>query len=211
MLRAAALLLLAIPLLVGSLTAQSSASLDKPQDPATVTLRPGDSIRLEVWREKDMSGSFLVDENGVATLPLLGEVKISEIPLTELRERLLSEYRRLLRNPSIQIIPLREVLVMGEVRQPGPYSVDPTESLMGVVAMAEGPTGAGDPRNIEIVRGGQTVVKRAAPGKTLTELAVRSGDQIVVHPRSWLSRNRSFVVSLLLALPSVVYTISRIN
>lgn len=197
----------------GVLKAQNTTSNNAPT-PAmadAVTLQPGDEIRLAVWREPDMNGQFLVDENGIATLPLLGDVRVTDIPLDSLRVRLLSDYRELLRNPSIQITPLRKVLVLGEVNAPGSYAVSPTASLLGVIAQAEGATEAGNPRNIQIMRDGEVFVKQAPPGSTLNALQIRSGDQIEVQPRSWLSRNRSFVVSLLLAIPSVVYTISRIN
>lgn len=210
MLRVLLLLALAIPALPAGLAAQVASETPSAPD-ETLTLQPGDSIRLAVWREPDMSGGFLVNENGIATLPLLGDVQVTDIPLGRLRERLLEDYRELLRNPSIQVTMLRKVLVMGEVNTPGPYAVDPTESLLGVIALAEGPTSAGNPENIHIVRDGRVVVEQASPGLTLSELQIRSGDQIVVQPRSWLARNRGFVVSILLAVPSVVYTITLIG
>lgn len=211
MLRAILLSVLLISGLPGLAAPQDGSGSSGAAHSGAVTLQPGDSIRLTVWREPDMSGGFLVDENGVATLPLLGEIQVTDIPLDVLRERLLHDYRELLRNPSIEITPLRKVLVLGEVNLPGPHAVNPTESLLGVVALAGGPTNEGNPRSIQIVRDGRVINDRASPSVTLNELQVRSGDQIVVRPRSWLSRNRSFVVSLLLAIPSVVYTITRIN
>lgn len=210
MLRVLLLFALVNTALPGGLTAQV-ASDNSSAAAETLTLQPGDSIRLAIWREPDMSGGFLVNENGIATLPLLGDVQVTEIPLGQLRERLLEDYRELLRNPSIQVTMLRKVLVLGEVKAPGPYAVDPTESILGVIALAEGPTSAGNPENIRVVRNGNIVVEQASPGLTLSELRIRSGDQIVVQPRSWLARNRGFLVSILLAVPSVVYTISRIG
>lgn len=198
----AILVLLPMPAL-----AQSSASAET----GVVTLQPGDSIRIEIWREEDLSGGFLVNENGVATLPLLGEKRVTDIPVDRLREVLIEDYRELLRNPSIQIIPLRKVLVLGEVNNPGPYAVNPTESVLGVIALAGGATDAGNPRDIRIVRGGEIIMEQAPPGLALSDLGIRSGDQVVVQPRSWLARNRSFVVSVLLAVPSVIFTISRID
>lgn len=164
-------------------------------------------IHVEVWREEDLSGCFTVDEAGVVTLPLLGEKKVTQIPMRRLRDMLLEEYRVQLRNPSIQITPLRTVLVLGEVNKPGPYEVDPTTTLIGVVALAEGANPDGNLKNIQVVRGGRVIMDRVAVGSTLSNLDIRSGDQIVVQPRSWLARNRSFIVSVLLAVPSVIYTI----
>ena len=176
-----------------------------------VTLQPGDLIQIDVWREEDLSGIFPVNECGVVTLPMLGDKQVTHIPMDELRDVLIGEYRVQLRNPSIQIIPLRKVLVLGAVNKPGPYEVDPTTSVLGVIAQAEGVAPGGNVKQIRILRGGEVIQERVAPEVALSNLDVRSGDQIEVGQRSWLERNRSFVVSVLLAIPSVIYTITRIN
>lgn len=175
------------------------------------TLQPGDVIKVEVWREVDLSGEFTVDENGIVTLPLLGTVQVTNIPLPRLRDTLLERYQKELRNPSINIVPLRNVLVLGDVNKPGAYRVDPTTTVLGVIALAEGIASGGSVNRIQVRRGEEIVEQRVKPGASLSALGVRSGDQVFVGSRSWFSRNRSFVVSLLLALPSVVYTITRIK
>jgi protein involved in polysaccharide export with SLBB domain len=178
---------------------------------ADVYLEPGDVVRVAIWREDDLSGDFLVDENGLVTFPLLGEQQVTEIPIRQLRETLLSAYRVYLRNPSINVTPLRRINVLGEVNRPGSYEVDPTVSLIGVVAMAAGPTGMGDIKRIRVVRNGQVIHGDVAPESSLGSLGVRSGDQIMVAQRNWLARNTPLVVSVLLTIPSVIYTITMIR
>ena len=192
------------------LCATASAQITSGRPSEAATLQPGDLIKIEVWREEDLSGEFSVDENGIVVLPLLGEKQVTDIPIRRLRDMLLDEYRVQLRNPSIQITPLRTVLVMGEVNKPGPYEVDPTTTLIGVVALAEGATGAGNLKRIQIVRDGIIISERVEAASTLDNLKVRSGDQIVVGARSWFARNTTFIVSVLLAIPSLIYTISLI-
>ncbi|HZI73301.1 MAG TPA: polysaccharide biosynthesis/export family protein, partial [Gemmatimonadales bacterium] len=48
-------------------------------DPGEI-VRPGDLIRLKIWREPDMSGDIAVDEAGVATLPRLGAWRVANLP-----------------------------------------------------------------------------------------------------------------------------------
>lgn len=199
-------LLLVLPLLLPNpLHSQRSSSAS-----AETRLLPGDVLRVEIWREEDLSGEFTVDENGVVTLPLLGERQVAEKPLDSLRQDLLEEYRVQLRNPSIRIVPLRRVFVLGSVRVPGTYSVGPTTSVLALLAQAEGVSPGGDIRRIQVYRGRDLLHDGASPDMLLSDLDIRSGDQIYVGQRGWLARNRGFVVSVLLALPSVVYTITRI-
>jgi polysaccharide export outer membrane protein len=178
-------------------------------DTVAVTLNPGDLIRVQIWREEDLSGEFLVDESGMVTLPLVGEKRVAGIPIRRLRTELLEAYRVHLRNASINITPLRRINVLGEVARPGLYPVDPTVSLAGVVAIAGGATATGDIRRIRIVRDGTVLMERAGAAETLNALELRSGDQIFVDRRGWFDRNSTFVVSALLSITSIVITLAR--
>ncbi|HYH81748.1 MAG TPA: polysaccharide biosynthesis/export family protein [Longimicrobium sp.] len=173
----------------------------------SVYLRPGDAVRVEIWREGELSGEFLVNVNGTITLPLLGEVKVTEIPADQLRDVLTEKYRVNLRNPSINVTPLRRVNVLGEVQKPGIYGVDPTITLAGVVALAGGTTPDGDLNQIQIMREGQVIRDRVGSAQTLTGADIRSGDQVMVNRRSWFARNTAFVVSALLSVTSIFTTI----
>ena len=127
-----------------------------------------------------------------------------------MRAVLTDEYRLHLRNPSINIVPLRKLLVLGAVREPGPYEVDPTETVIGAIAQAGGIDGSGNLERVDVVRDGSVALKRVAIESTITSLGLRSGDQIMVGERSWLARNQNLVISVLLAVPSTIFTITRI-
>lgn len=169
-----------------------------------VTLQPGDVISVQIWREPDLSGSFLVDEQGIVVLPLLGEKRVVDVPIRALREMLVEEYRVQLRNPSITITPLRRIHVLGEVAKPGLYEVDPTITLAAAVALAGGATPLGDLNRIRIIRGESMLMERVGATAALTAVDIRSGDQILVERRSWFERNSTFLISVGLSIPSVI-------
>jgi protein involved in polysaccharide export with SLBB domain len=169
------------------------------QASADVVLRPGDAIRISVWREQDLSGDFPVDETGHVILPMLGSVTVAGRTVAQVREELLAGYARQLRNPSITVVPMRRVNVLGEVIHPGIFTVDPTVALSDLLAMAGGAAPSGDPRRIRLVRDGQVLTERLEPGVALTSMDVRSGDQIFVGRRSWMDRNSAVVVSTILS------------
>jgi polysaccharide export outer membrane protein len=205
MLRRPLLLLLSLLSVMHAPAAAQSAAVQTDQ----VTLLPGDVIRVQIWREEDLSGEFPVDEGGRVILPLVGEKSVAGIPMGRLRDQLVEDYRVHLRNPSITITPLRRVNVLGEVQKPGMYTLDPTLSLAGAVALAGGANSIGDINRIQIIRNGQTVYKRASAGQTLEGVELRSGDQILVQRRSWFDRNSTFIVSTLLSATSIVIALVR--
>lgn len=194
-------------LLAAGLALMASAAPSQGQSAASapaLVLDAGDAVRVEIWREPDLSGEFTVDESGRAVLPLLGPRVLTGRPFEDVKADLLEDYRSQLRNPSIHIVPLRRVSVLGEVRQPGLYPVDPTISLGEVVALAGGATSNGDLERIRLVRDGRTIAARVSPGAEIQRIDIRSGDQIIVERRSWFDRNSTFLVSALLSVTGII-------
>ncbi|MQA92717.1 MAG: hypothetical protein GEU90_21250 [Gemmatimonas sp.] len=176
---------------------------------APLALKPGDVVEVTIWREPDLSGQFVINERGIVTLPMLGPVPVVDIPIDSVRDVLLTEYQKELRNPSIIITPLRRVNILGEVARPGMYEVDPTVSLAGAIALAGGVTPSGDMDKIRIVRESGVISERVGAGATIHSVDILSGDQIVVLQRSWFDRNSTFVVSLVLSISSIVIGLVR--
>jgi polysaccharide biosynthesis/export protein VpsN len=175
----------------------------------TFTLQAGDVLRVEIWREDDLSGDFPVDEMGIVTLPLLGDKDVNGVPLRDLRDQLVSEYRIQLRNPSISITPLRRVHVLGNVNQPGMYMIDPTVSLAGAVALAGGASAQGDLRRLRIARGGEIIRDGVPAEATLAQIDVQSGDQLFVERRGWFERNQNFLISTMVSVTVFVASFLR--
>jgi hypothetical protein len=74
--------------------------------------------------------------------------------------------------------------------------VDPTLSVLDVVAMAGGPSASGNLNGVKLLRGGDQLrlaLEGGVRGRTLQEIGVRSGDQILV-PRKFLSREDLFLL-----------------
>lgn len=160
-------------------------------------LRPGDIVRLTIWREPDLSGDFQVDETGVVVFPLIGPRTVTEVPPDSLRRQLVDAYSTYLRHPSIDVVLLRRVNVLGAVAKAGLYPVDPTMTIADVLALAGGSTPVGDPDKVRLIRDGETITARISQRTVVGELPIRSGDQLYVPERSWLSRNTSIVATLI--------------
>jgi polysaccharide export outer membrane protein len=177
--------------------------------PARFTLEPGDVVKVVVWREKDLACECRVDEAGRLTLPLLGIRVVSGIPWEDLRDSLLTQYGRELRNPSVVVTPMRRVQVLGEVTKPGVYLADPTVSLAGLVALAGGATPGGDLHRIRVVRAGRTIVESTSVESLLLDAGVHSNDQVFVDRRGWLERNGAFMASALISTAGIVVALIR--
>jgi protein involved in polysaccharide export with SLBB domain len=152
-------------------------------------LRPGDVIKLTVWREPDWSGEFPVNESGVATLPRLGAIRVTGLTPDSLRSFVTNSLGVFLKNPSIEVTPLRRIQVLGAVRTPGLYPVPPTVTVGDVVALAGGATSEGKPDQVVLRRGGRDLRVKLDKETRLADTPIRTGDQLYVPQRSWISRN----------------------
>ena len=170
-------------------------------------LRPGDVVRLRIWREPDLSGDFQVDETGVVVFPLIGPRTVTEVPPDSLRHQLVDAYATYLRHPSIDVVLLRRVNVLGAVAKAGLYPVDPTMTIADVLALAGGPTTIGDPDKVRIIRDGETITASVGQRTVVGELPVRSGDQFYVPERSWISRNSNIVAAAITGTISLIIAV----
>lgn len=170
-------------------------------------LRPGDVIRLSIWREPDLSGEYTVDKDGVVTFPKVGTQRVTEVSPDSLRASLVSAYRVYLRNPSIDVTLLRRVNVLGAVQKPGLYPVDPTMTVADVIALAGGATSLGDPRKVELRRSGGSRATVVAAASKLADSPLRPGDQLYVPERSWMARNPGVVIGAVSTLVTLAAAI----
>lgn len=176
--------------------AQSAVRDTASSNSTSEILRPGDIIRLRIWREPDLSGDFPVNDAGEATLPRLGPVAVGSLTPDSLKHFLVTSFATYLRNPSVEVTILRRITVLGAVRSPGVYSADPTMTVGEVLALAGGVAGDGKRDRIQLIRQGTPLELDLKPGTRMINTALRSGDQLYVPQRSWLSRNLPWVVGL---------------
>lgn len=175
-------LLAGLPSMAETATAQSSEGADAAGE--AMVLRPGDAIEVNVWPDTELGGEFVVEESGYIHLPYLQEVQAAGMSVDELRQLLRDGYSETMRNPVIQVTPLFEVTVMGEVRQPGTYQVRPTHTLFDVIGMAGGFRREADIERLRVVRPGQVVeydaLRALEEGVDMDAIRLRSGDQILI-------------------------------
>lgn len=157
---------------------------------STQTLRPGDVLKIVVWGQIEYSGDYQIDERGVLEYPVIGELDVRELTVSQLRDRIRQGLETIFNSPFVTVRPQFRMAVLGKVERPGLYIVDPTLSVLDVVALAGGPSASGNLNRVKLLRGGEELrlgVEGGVRGRTLQEIGVRSGDQIIV-PRRFLSR-----------------------
>jgi polysaccharide export outer membrane protein len=204
-----ALLVLGLTLGAAPIVAQVNGGAQVASADTDSALQPGDVVRLRIWLEPDLSGEFPVDNRGVVVLPRIGPVTVTNESSESLRSRLTAAYGEFLNHSSIDVSLLRRVQVLGAVRSPGLYQVDPTLNISDVLAMAGGATNQGNIDRVELIRNGQRVVSNLSPLTRVGASPIRSGDQLVVPEKSWIARNPGMIIGAISAALSFTLALLR--
>jgi polysaccharide export outer membrane protein len=178
----------------------------------TLTLRPGDAVKVQVFGHEELSGEFPVDENTNLILPIVGEFSVQGLSVGDLRSRIRREFGQLYTQSFVAVTPLFRIAVLGEVQRPGLYSVDPTMTVYDLVAQAGGTTRQGQENQMRLIRAGVAysfgVENMAVGHATVRELGVRSGDQIII-PRKALTQETAYIALQLASIVLLAYSIFR--
>jgi len=176
-------LVLAVTLLVACLPRGNSPS-QLPSD-APATLHPGDSVRVAVWRNPELTGSFLVADDGTLRHPLYQAVHVVGIPIDSVYTRIGSFLAQYSTNPQFVVEPEFRIVVRGEVRAPALYTVPLETTLGGAIAVAGGPTESAQLRRVTLVRDRHSyLLDLSDPAAPWTASPIRSGDQIIIGRKS---------------------------
>lgn len=200
---AATILLLASLVLTvrESAVAQSDENADR--------IAPGDRLIVRVWHEPEWSDSLAVDPEGRIMLPRVGAMSVAGLHRASLADSVRKLFGAYLRDPVVDVFVLRRVAVLGSVKKPNVYYIEPVASLRDVLAQAGGLDEEGDANRIEIVRDGASRKLGRWRDISQRKVPLRSGDDIYVGKKTWLARNPTAAVSTLTLAVSVLLTAFR--
>src|SRR5512142_2074122 len=115
-------------------------------------LRPGDAVRIVVWRKPEMSGDFQVAADGSVKHPLYRDLKVAGLSMEKVQANLRNLLASYEADPQFLVEPLFRVAVAGEVRKPDLYTL-PLETTIGqAVALAGGATERGRLDRVKLIR-----------------------------------------------------------
>ena len=129
----------------------------RPISVSEFTLGPGDVIDVQVWRHHDLTMKVPVDPYGKIHYPFVGEMDVTGKSVKAIRqsiERGLSKYFvNPVVNVSVTSIQSKKVFVLGEVSNPGIFSIDRPMNVLDAVAHSGGFTRDAKKENVLVIRG----------------------------------------------------------
>ncbi len=143
----------------------------------------GDSLRVTVFEQTGLTGTYSVDQAGYISFPLIGAVAARGRTLQELEGSIAASLRQgYLRDPdvAIEIDRYRSFFIMGEVGQAGQYSYVPGMTVQKAIAIAGGYSPRAHQRDVDITR---TINGKILTGRVRITDPILAGDTIYVRER----------------------------
>lgn len=157
-------------------------------------LGPGDSIRVQVFQNPDLTVEARVSENGSIRYPLIGNVQLGGLSIGEAEKRIADALVKggYLKSPQVNLNLLQvrgnQVAVLGQVQKPGRFPLETTGVRASeMLAAAGGVTPQGDDLLVVTgVRGGQPFRKTIdipslfAGSRPEDDIVIQNGDTLYV-------------------------------
>jgi polysaccharide export outer membrane protein len=187
---------------VSTVGSPSSPSAPSPSTPSSSTapalpndyrLAAGDKLRVEVYKDTQLSQSLQIRPDGKVTLPLIGDIVAVDLTPIQLRDRISTSLKEYVTNPVVTVIVVEAsptmVYVMGEVATPGSIPMRGPMTVLQALAMAGGFKEFANTKDIRILRRSRGILQTeqtipfnyndAIKGKS-SPVYLMPGDMVVV-------------------------------
>jgi polysaccharide export outer membrane protein len=154
-------------------------------------VRPGDTLRITVWKEPEMSGDATVRPDGKVTVPLLGDVNAWLRTPRQLSGTIAEGLARFVEEPQVTVAILQansaRFFIIGQVVKPGVYPLAGQISVLQAIALSGGFTPFAKRNKMRLFRGvdgseGVTQIdfEKLSAGDIRQNFVLQPGDTLVV-------------------------------
>ncbi len=137
------------------------APMDLLGVPSDYVIGPGDGLQIWVWGQLSGDLRVTVDRAGQIYIPQVGQISVAGVHYGELEEHLKSEISKVFKNFNLTVNVSRlrsiQVLVVGNARYPGTYTISSLSTLVNAIFASGGPTPQGSLRHIQVRRDSATI------------------------------------------------------
>jgi protein involved in polysaccharide export with SLBB domain len=151
----------ALPLFGQSLFRQAPSTfspVDWTQVPSDYIIGPGDELQIKVWGQVEANLRVIVDRSGQIYIPQVGQVSVAGLHYGDLEAHLKDAIAKIFKNfnvtASIGRLRAIQVVVVGNARYPGTYTISSLSTLVNAVFASGGPAPQGSLRHIQVRRDG---------------------------------------------------------
>ena len=201
---------------------QKKEETPSPSEESQYIISPGDVLYISVWENPDLTGEVIVRPDGMISFPLIDEVKAAGLTISELDKEMTGRLKEYIRFPDVSIslraMGGQRVIILGEVKSPGVYSLKGRKTILEAVALAGGFTKDAVLNSVIVIKGGfknphpkrVDLASALKKGKMKEDIVLESQD-IVFVPKKFIADLNYFLTQILGPISRGVYTAKEIQ
>ncbi len=161
---------------------------DLPVTPDYI-IGPGDQIHVQIFGQMNSEATYPVDRTGAIFIPTVGSFHVAGLRFSQLSAYLRAQIGKTYRNFDLNVNmgQLRSIpiFILGQVEQPGSYTVGSLSTVVNALFASGGPNNRGSLRDIQVRRHGETIshfdlYDLLERGDKSKDVALEAGDVIFI-------------------------------
>ncbi len=174
-----------------SMMQTSLMPVNEPNFDSGYILDFGDQLQLQLVGQKSSFISLLINRDGSVNIPEVGKIFLSGLTLGEatniIKKTIENSYIGVEAFVTLTNIRDIQIIVSGNVFNPGPYTLNGNSNIFHALSVSGGPSESGSFRQINLVRGSEVIetidlYDTFIEGKPRFGTRLRSGDMLFVKP-----------------------------
>jgi polysaccharide export outer membrane protein len=159
-----------------------------PVDSNAYKVGPADILNIRVWNEAEFSGPVAVHDDGMITLPLVGDLQAGGKTPNEIQQIVAKALAKYVVKPlvtiTVQSVESKKYYIDGLIAKPGEYPLITPTTVFQAISRAGGLQEFANGKKIYVLRGSERIhfnYKEVIHGKNLAQdIQLQPGDHIVV-------------------------------
>ncbi|MBN3040340.1 MAG: polysaccharide biosynthesis/export family protein [Candidatus Omnitrophica bacterium] len=189
---------------------ESPPEIDKEQQSPQIEYRisQGDTLSISVWENNDLDQKVIVRPDGKISFPLIDEIDAKGMTISQLDKEITSRLKEYIRFPDVSIsligIGGSKIMVLGEVVEPGVYTISGRKTVLEAIAMAQGFTSDAVASSVIVVQGGldnpqasRLNLTQALHNPSSQQNIVLESENIVFVPKKFIANVRYFLTQFM--------------
>ncbi|HMF78071.1 MAG TPA: polysaccharide biosynthesis/export family protein [Bryobacteraceae bacterium] len=172
----------------GSTDTESKSAAGSSVDSNSYKVGPADVLSVKVWNEEKFSGPVVVHQDGMITLPLVGDLTAGGTTPKDIEKVIAAALAKYVMKPlvtvTVQEVVSKRYYLDGMASHPGEYQLAVPTTILEAISKAGGLQDFANAKKIFVLRGDKRIsfnYKDVLHGKRMEQnIQVEPGDHIVI-------------------------------
>jgi len=157
----------------------------------------GDLLIIKVWQNPDLQDEVIVRPDGMISFPLIGDVQATGLTISGFREDVTLRLKEFIKYPQVSVsiknFGGKRVIILGQVKSPGVYSLTGRQTVLEGIGLAGGFTEHAVEKSVMLIKGGfaNPEPRRLDLNKALKKAQI--GDNVVLESEDMIYVPRKFI------------------